>query len=108
MKRRPRRSAMRLVLLGGLALGYGAFAYVIPPRRFPRLCPWYRLTGGRCPLCGLTTAIGLTLRGDVRAARRAYPQWPAMVALGLLICYVSVTAHRQPTIYRDPSTRWHA
>lgn len=81
-----RRSAARLALLLGLTMVYAAFAYVTSSRAFPRLCPWYRITGAPCPLCGFTTATGLMMKGEPRSALRANPQWPFITA-GLLAWY---------------------
>ena len=86
MSKHSERSATRLALLLALSMVYAGFAYVTTSRGLPRLCPFYRLTGHRCPLCGFTTATGLMLKGRVRAALRANQRWPA-ITLGLLAWY---------------------
>jgi Protein of unknown function (DUF2752) len=56
-----------------LAVAYTVFALVTAHRTGPVLCPWRRLTGRRCPGCGLTRAVGAALAGDLRGSVRAHP-----------------------------------
>jgi Protein of unknown function (DUF2752) len=37
------------------------------------ICPFRRLTGHRCPLCGLTHSLAALLRGDLRGSLSAHP-----------------------------------
>lgn len=75
------RTALRLLLLLGLGVAYAGFARFSARRRVPVLCPFRRLTGVRCPLCGFTTATARVLDGDLREATRAHPlALPALVA----------------------------
>jgi hypothetical protein len=49
-------------------------------------CPLRTLTGLPCPLCGMTTSVESTLRGQVAAARAANPACIlAVVAAGVLL-----------------------
>lgn len=43
------------------------------------LCPFRRVTGWRCPLCGLSRSTAALLRGDLRMATRQHPLGPAVV-----------------------------
>lgn len=85
------RKIIRLVLLGGLAVAYGLFARFAPLHRVPVVCPFRRLTGVRCPLCGLTTSTALALRGDLLGALRVHPFAP-FVYLGAGIWYYQAVA----------------
>ncbi|WIG59214.1 MAG: hypothetical protein OJF49_001961 [Ktedonobacterales bacterium] len=82
-------ATLKLSLFGVLSVLYGAFALYAhgrsqQGRSLPVLCPFRRLTGHRCPLCGFTTATGHLLHGDPRAAFRAHPFAPAALALASL------------------------
>ena len=62
---------------------YGAFALLAP--RLPALvCPLRRLTGRRCPVCGLTTAVSAALHGRVRQAATLHRLGPATAAAVLV------------------------
>lgn len=52
---------------------YLAFAVLTAGRGLPVMCPWRRLTGRRCPACGLTTAVAAAVAGDLHGATRAHP-----------------------------------
>ena len=76
----------RLGLLVGLA-----FAWLVEPagpaaplrlrgRDLPVLCPIRRLTGHRCPGCGMTRGVVYLLRLRVREALRANPLSPLALA----------------------------
>lgn len=62
-----------------LWLGYLVAAYVSFDKAWPSLCPFRRLTGIRCPFCGMTTATGCLLRGDLFGARQAHPLGPVVM-----------------------------
>ena len=65
----PRRVKSALILLGVgalYALETQTLGLFVP-------CPFHRLTGLKCPACGITTAILALLHGDVRAAFAANP-----------------------------------
>jgi hypothetical protein len=97
-----------------LACGYAVFA-LVAPGRMPVLCPYRRITGRRCPACGLTGAVGSALRGD---PRRATAQHPLGVPVSLALCAAAVgrsgRGPREPAVdvtepplivTRRPSTR---
>jgi hypothetical protein len=52
-------------------------------RRLPVLCPIRRLTGHRCPGCGMTRGCVYALRLEPLNAIRANPLSPLVVAFGL-------------------------
>lgn len=102
------RPRLRLALLGGLGLAYAGYAWLAHGRDLPVLCPYRRLTGRRCPLCGGTTALGHLLHGEPRAAFRAHPLTPPAV-LAVLIWYLhSAFATVAPHTWRDrrEDTAW--
>lgn len=61
---------------------YLVFAYLEGALRFglPPVCPWLRVTGMRCLLCGSTRAIGSWLHGE------SVPVWSQLPALFWLAC----------------------
>jgi hypothetical protein len=66
-----------------LATAYLAYARLLPWLPAVPVCLFRRLTGRRCPLCGLTHGLNHALRGDLAAARAAHPlAVPAAAALG--------------------------
>lgn len=66
-----------------LAAAYLAYAALLPRLPTVPVCLFRRLTGRRCPLCGLTHGLNHVLRGDLAAARAAHPlAVPAAAALG--------------------------
>lgn len=69
-----------------LACGYAVFA-LVAPGRLPTACPFRRLTGRRCPFCGLTGAVGAALRGQVRRSLELHPLG-LPVAVGLCVAAV--------------------
>lgn len=81
------RPALHLALFGGLGLAYASYAWLTHGHDLPVVCPYRRLTGLRCPLCGATTALGHLLHGEPRAAFRAHPLAPPAM-LAALIWYV--------------------
>jgi len=58
---------------------YGAYALLAPRLPVPT-CPLRRLTGRRCPACGLTTAVSAALRGRVRHAATLHRLGPVTAA----------------------------
>lgn len=59
---------------------YVAAAALAGDREGPVLCPLRRLTGRRCPACGLTRAIARTARLDLPGAVARNPAGPVVVA----------------------------
>jgi hypothetical protein len=74
----PERAFLRWTLLGSLGSGYIAYAAWAHSRSLPVLCPFRRLTGLRCPFCGMTTATGHMLYGEWRAARKTHLLTPLL------------------------------
>lgn len=81
---REQRAFRRLMLLRSLAGAYALFAATVPLSRLPTLCPFRRLTGKRCPLCGLTRATHALSRGDVGEALALNPLAPLLWAAAAL------------------------
>lgn len=78
--------------LAALGVVYGVFALVSQEHRLPVLCPFRLLTGHKCPLCGLTTATGRLLNGDMGGAWRAHRLGPVALpgfALWVALLYYS-------------------
>lgn len=67
---------LRLTLFLALGMAYLVFANFSYQRELPVLCPFRRMTGIRCPLCGFTTATSHLLHGDLRKSLRAHPLAP--------------------------------
>ena len=66
-----------------LAAAYLAYARLLPRLPAAPVCLFRRVTGRRCPLCGLTHGLNHVLQGDLAAARTAHPlALPAAAALG--------------------------
>ena len=77
------RHSHRAPLLGALFVVYGFIALISVRRGWPVLCPFRLVTGRRCPLCGISTALACTLERDVRGTQRAHPLGMVMAkALG--------------------------
>jgi hypothetical protein len=68
---------------------YGAFALLVPRRPTPS-CPFRRLTGRRCPACGLTTAVSAALHGRVRHAATLHRLGPVTAAAVLVAAVAEV------------------
>lgn len=62
-----------LVAARRLLCWYGVFAFLLAPLRSVGLCPFRRLTGRRCPGCGLTSAVSAALRGRILQAGALHP-----------------------------------
>lgn len=80
-----------------IALGaYVALALALGGRSsVPRVCPFYRVFGRDCPLCGLTRALGLIGRGRIGEAVRAYPR-PLVSGAALTAFAFLKTMDRRP------------
>lgn len=89
---REQAALRRLALLRVLAGAYVLFAAIAPLRRLPTLCPFRRMTGFRCPLCGLTRATRALTRGDIGNAVALHPFAPLLWAVAAL-----ALTHRQET-----------
>ncbi len=59
-----------LALTGAAALGAGLVA---SGGHGPVLCPFRLATGGYCPACGLTRAVGRLARGDLAGSWQLHP-----------------------------------
>lgn len=72
----PRRAVGRLLL-----------AYVVLSPGLARtnvvICPFRRLTGKACPLCGLTRSLSALLSGDLRRSVAAHPLGWAVIPAAL-------------------------
>ena len=79
--------------LAALGVLYGGFAVVSQELRLPVVCPFRLLTGHKCPLCGLTTATGHLLKGDVGGAWMAHRLGP--VALPGFALWVALLHHSE-------------
>jgi hypothetical protein len=62
--------ATALAVAGAGALGAGLLAL---GEHGPVLCPFRLATGGYCPACGMTRAVGLLARGDLVGSWRMHP-----------------------------------
>ncbi|MBN2147224.1 MAG: DUF2752 domain-containing protein [Anaerolineales bacterium] len=74
-----RRDAWVLVCVGGIQLGLHLLGWAVWP------CPVKETFGIPCPGCGLTTAIGLLLRGEWRGALEVHAFAPVFLAAFMLI-----------------------
>jgi hypothetical protein len=96
VSRAPTRTrAARDVL--ALLISYVAVAAVLArsPVEVPRPCPFFRVTGHSCPLCGLTRALGLMSRGRWRDAIREQPLALTTALIGLAIVMTQVISTKQ-------------
>jgi Protein of unknown function (DUF2752) len=59
---------------------YVVVAWWAGRRDLPVLCPYRRLTGWRCPACGLTRSIACVLRGELRRSVAEHPLELVVVA----------------------------
>jgi len=71
----------RAPLIGALLLIYVVIAVISVRQEWPVLCPFRRITGRGCPLCGLSTAVSRAVAGDRAGARRAHPLGALAVVL---------------------------
>lgn len=81
--------------LGLLLLGAGALLAWLPIHP-GLLCPLRATTGVPCPLCGMTTSVKSSLRGDLPAALAANPGGLALVVLALALVVWRPAALRLP------------
>jgi hypothetical protein len=72
---------IRLSLLSGLGLFYVTYAYSLGSGYYEYLswCPFLILTGYRCPLCGITHAVGALLHQDTISAKLYHPFGPVIL-----------------------------
>lgn len=77
-------SLRRLALWRALAVAYALFAAIAPLERLPSLCPFRRVTGLRCPLCGLSRATRALTRGEIGNAWVLHPFAPLLWAVAAL------------------------
>ena len=84
-------------------LRYAAASVVVAGAALPLLslhpplaCPLRTVTGVPCPLCGLTTSVGATVRLDVGAALAATPAGVAAVAIAIAVLVVRPRVLRVP------------
>jgi hypothetical protein len=75
---REEAALRRLALFRVLAGAYALFATIAPLTRLPSLCPFRRVTGFRCPFCGLTRATRALTRGDFGNAVALHPLAPLL------------------------------
>nr|WP_239029025.1 DUF2752 domain-containing protein [Pseudonocardia acidicola] len=77
---------------------YVLFAAWTGRRDLPGACVYRRLTGRRCPLCGLTHAVAHAVRGDLRRStvehRLAVPL--ILLTAGEIVVAVGRAARRLP------------
>jgi Protein of unknown function (DUF2752) len=75
----------------GAALLAGAAVLPLLPGHPAVLCPLRALTGVPCPLCGMTTSVVDSARGDVRGALFANPAGLAAMVLAAALLIVRPT-----------------
>ncbi|MGH9277112.1 MAG: DUF2752 domain-containing protein [Acidimicrobiales bacterium] len=82
--REPEVRALRRA--AGIVLAGGALVSVVPGR-LPVVCPFRRLTGRPCPLCGMTTSVVRAIRLQPVQSVHAHPLGlpVALAAAGLVI-----------------------
>ncbi|HXB64783.1 MAG TPA: DUF2752 domain-containing protein [Solirubrobacteraceae bacterium] len=81
----PEETALRRLALLRVAAGaYALFAATAPLARIPSPCPFRRITGFRCPLCGLTRATRALTRGEIGNALALHPLAPLLWAGAVL------------------------
>lgn len=74
------RAAPRALTPDRVVAGYVVVAAWAGARDLPVTCAWRRLTGRRCPACGLTRSVALAWRGRVRDSVRAHPLGAVLLA----------------------------
>jgi hypothetical protein len=74
---------------------YGAYALLAPRLPAPT-CPLRRITGRRCPACGLTTAVSAALHGRVRHAATLHRLGPVTAAAVLAAGVTTVAGAVRP------------
>jgi hypothetical protein len=96
--RRPGTIALDLTDLRYAAATGVAAAVALPllPEHPPLACPLRTVTGVPCPLCGMTTSVGATLRLDLEAAVAATPAGVAAVVGALVVLLVRPRSVRIP------------
>lgn len=75
------------------AVGEVLLAYLLASPLLARgtvvLCPFRRMTGHRCPLCGMTRSLAALLHGDLRSSAASHPLGWA-VAVGTVACLLPI------------------
>ncbi|GJF07251.1 DUF2752 domain-containing protein [Pseudonocardia dioxanivorans] len=66
------RAAPAALTPGRAVAGYVVVAAWAGARSWPVACPWRRLTGRACPVCGLTRSVALAWRGRWRESFAAH------------------------------------
>jgi hypothetical protein len=66
----------RFISFIALGMGFLVYAQLTYQRNLPIMCPYRRITGKRCPFCGLTTATGHLLHGKPRQMAQSNPFTP--------------------------------
>lgn len=84
----PLTAAVWLLLAASLAFLPAEHPVVRAERALS--CPWAGIMEQRCPLCGLTTAMGLTLRGNLGEAVITHPLGPGVAALCVALALLGV------------------
>ena len=93
------KQATRITTLAG---GFIAAAAIYPIVPHPELiCPLRAVTGIPCPLCGMTTSVTATMRGDIHAALAANPAG----VLAVVVAGVLLVSRRARSI-RVPAPIW--
>src|SRR5512143_795696 len=74
----------RLFIVGGPLLG---LAFIpLPQNSTYLICGFRWLTGMPCPLCGMTRALSLLLKGQWTQALRLHPLSPVVLAILISAC----------------------
>jgi hypothetical protein len=96
--RRPGTIALDPADLRYAAASVVAAGVALPllPAHPPLACPLRTVTGVPCPLCGMTTSVGETLRLDLDAALAATPAGLAAVIVALIVLLTRPRALRVP------------
>ena len=76
------------VRIGAALLLAGGAALQLVPEHASPACPVRALTGIPCPLCGMTTSVEATVRGDLTDAFAANPAGPPLLAAALVLLLV--------------------
>jgi hypothetical protein len=99
------RWRIRMLLLHGIMLLVPPVLMLLHPYHgvFNRtFCLWKRLSGYKCPACGITRSAGSLLTGHWRESLTFHPAGPVIVTiLVLLTVYLSAV-----TLFRSPGLPW--
>jgi hypothetical protein len=75
-------------------------------RGLPVVCPYRRVTGHGCPVCGLTRSLSAAVHGDLRASAEAHPLGPWLLA-GLAVGLLAELARSRAGAARSASLACH-